>query len=174
MSSNLISRSTVNAFTKSFLLQLILDTRIEYLGSFFVIFRNFRRTRILNTMRVVSTHLATSTATTTISVIPTDTPITNKTYYSWRVYFAGYFDDGSYIVGDSYGKSPTMGSTHGACYVRPSGDASSIGVSYSYGRLSPSTKDANYVCHVFSSGSIEYRYNFYVDYSCGRTSSRRT
>ena len=34
MSSNLISRSTVNAFTKSFLLQLILDTRIEYLGSF--------------------------------------------------------------------------------------------------------------------------------------------
>ena len=34
VSSNLISRSTVNAFTKSFLLQLILDTRIEYLGSF--------------------------------------------------------------------------------------------------------------------------------------------
>ena len=34
MSSNLISRSTVNAFTKSFLLQLILDTRIGYLGSF--------------------------------------------------------------------------------------------------------------------------------------------
>ena len=34
MSSNLISRSNVNAFTKSFLLQLILDTRIEYLGSF--------------------------------------------------------------------------------------------------------------------------------------------
>lgn len=34
VSSNLISRSTVNAFTKSFLLQLILDTRIGYLGSF--------------------------------------------------------------------------------------------------------------------------------------------
>ena len=34
MSSNLISRSTVNAFTKSFLLQLILDTQYEYLGSF--------------------------------------------------------------------------------------------------------------------------------------------
>ena len=35
VSSNLISRSTVNAFTKSFLLQLILDTHIGYLGSFF-------------------------------------------------------------------------------------------------------------------------------------------
>lgn len=35
---------------------------------------------------------------------------------------------------------------------------------------SPSTNDADYVCHVFSSGSIEYRYNFYVDYSCGRFS----
>lgn len=34
MSSNLISRSTVNAFTKSFLLQLVLDTYIGYLGSF--------------------------------------------------------------------------------------------------------------------------------------------
>lgn len=41
MSSNLISRSTVNAFTKSFLLQLILDTRIGYLGSFFDILRKF-------------------------------------------------------------------------------------------------------------------------------------
>ena len=34
VSSNLISRSTVNAFTKSFLLQLILDTQYGYLGSF--------------------------------------------------------------------------------------------------------------------------------------------
>ena len=34
VSSNLISRSTVNAFSKSFLLQLILDTQYEYLGSF--------------------------------------------------------------------------------------------------------------------------------------------
>ena len=35
MSSNLISRSTVNAFTKSFLLQLILDTRIWVSRIFF-------------------------------------------------------------------------------------------------------------------------------------------
>ena len=41
MSSNLISRSTVNAFTKSFLLQLILDTRIGYLGSFFLLYWKF-------------------------------------------------------------------------------------------------------------------------------------
>ena len=41
VSSNLISRSTINAFTKSFLLQLILDTRIGYLGSFFVILEIF-------------------------------------------------------------------------------------------------------------------------------------
>lgn len=41
MSSNLISRSTVNAFTKSFLLQLILDTQYEYLGSFLSYIENF-------------------------------------------------------------------------------------------------------------------------------------
>ena len=41
VSSNLISRSTVNAFTKSFLLQLILDTRIGYLGSFFLLYWKF-------------------------------------------------------------------------------------------------------------------------------------
>ena len=41
MSSNLISRSTVNAFTKSFLLQLILDTHIGYLGSFFLLYWKF-------------------------------------------------------------------------------------------------------------------------------------
>ena len=32
---------------------------------------------------------------------------------------------------------------------------------------SPDTRSIDYTCHVFPSGSIEYRYNFYVDYSCG-------
>lgn len=134
VSSNLISRSTVNAFTKSF--SPSADPRYSYWVSriFFIIFKNFRRTRILNTMRVVSTHLATSTATTTISIIPTDTPITNKTYYSWRVYFAGYFDDGSYIVGDSYGKSPDLeNEDNTAWYVRSLG---SVDYSFDYGYTS--------------------------------------
>ena len=41
MSSNLISRSTVNAFTKSFLLQLILDTRIWVSRIFFLLYWKF-------------------------------------------------------------------------------------------------------------------------------------
>ena len=96
VSSNLISRSTVNAFTKSFLLQLILDTRIGYLGSFCYI-GNFRRTHISNTMRVVSTHLVTSTATTTISVIPTDTPVTR-----WVVNACVVEASGDVYVSDNY------------------------------------------------------------------------
>lgn len=41
-------------------------------------------------------------------------------------------------------------------------------------RFSPDTRDIDYVCHVFPSGNIEYRYNFYVDYSCGRKHSPDT
>lgn len=32
---------------------------------------------------------------------------------------------------------------------------------------SPDTRSTDYTCHIFPSGSIEYQYNFYVDYSCG-------
>lgn len=72
VSSNLISRSTVNAFTKSFLLQLILDTRIGYLGSFFFdILRKFRRSQVIPTMNIVCGRLVTSVASTSMSAIPT-------------------------------------------------------------------------------------------------------
>ena len=79
----------------------------------------------------------------------------------------------------SYGKekvSPFTGSADDniSCYIWITGALGNGGLyvdQYSYG-LSPSTKEANYVCHVFSSGRIEYRYNFYVDYSCGK--NRRT
>ena len=70
VSSNLISRSTVNAFTKSFLLQLILDTHIGYLGSFFAIFGNFCRTRVIP-VRGTRGLMATSASSMSPTTIPT-------------------------------------------------------------------------------------------------------
>lgn len=128
VSSNLISRSTVNAFTKSFLLQLILDTRIGYLGSFFVILEIFaghilrqwcmecdvgwysrqRRRRLLQFLRARRS------------------PYTYNSYYeyyAWYVTSSGrVVDDYTYGVLNSYGRrSPSTGSSRSAWPVGPSG-----------------------------------------------------
>ena len=94
----------------------------------------------------------------------------------------GYVYGSYWNLGDSYGKdnSPYHPYDHSSWYILHTGMVnfnSEVNYSKSYGMIyntkkifnfrSPDTRSTDYICHVFPSDSIEYRYNFYVDYPCG-------
>lgn len=119
VSSNLISRSTVNAFTKSFLLQLILDTRIGYLGSFLPYWKFSPYTGITAGVHYVGSD----------GVVNSDINVGSS--YG-RICSTGY----SKILYFLWLRSPATRNDYNAWQVIPDGDVSSTYyVSVSYGNF---------------------------------------
>ena len=106
MSSNLISRSTVNAFTKSFLLQLILDTHIGYLGSFLLYWKFSPDTYYVSgAWSVMSVGILDNDGGVYYNSYGRESPGTNGANYAWPVYPIGSVSLGTFtdVNNSSYG-----------------------------------------------------------------------
>lgn len=105
MSSNLISRSTVNAFTKSFLLQLILDTHIGYLGSFLLYWKFSPDTYYVSgAWSVMSVGILDNDGGVYYNSYGRRSPVTYYDYYAWLVSPSGNVYFGDHYVSYSYGR----------------------------------------------------------------------